>query len=46
MAVQQLELVTLHHLVHPHRESEVVGRKLEQWIASDVHFVEEDPRQE
>ena len=35
-----------HHLVHAHREREVVRRILEQRIAADVHFVEVDARQE
>src|SRR5712671_2892686 len=34
------------HLVHPDREREIVRRKLEQRIAADVDFVEEDSWQE
>src|SRR5205085_1488408 len=31
-------------LVHAHGEGEVVGRKLEKWIAADIDFVEENSR--
>ncbi len=44
--VQQVEVVTKHHLVHADGQRQVVGRILEQRIAPHVHFVEEDARQE
>jgi hypothetical protein len=33
-------------LVHANRQCEIVGRKLEEWVSSDIHFVKEDARQE
>jgi len=37
--------VHLHDLVHPDGEREVVRRVLEQWVSTDVHFVEVDTRE-
>ena len=45
MAVQQVQLVLTHHLVHPHRQREIVWRELEQRVAADVYLVEEHTRQ-
>ena len=46
MAMQDVELVIAHHFVHPHGERQIVWRILEERIASDVHLVKPDPRQE
>ncbi len=46
MHVEQLQLMREHDLVHPHGEREIVGRVLEERVASDVDFVEVDPRAE
>jgi hypothetical protein len=46
MAVQHIQAMRAHHLVHAHREREIVGRVLEQRVPADVDLVEEDARQE
>ena len=45
VAMEQLESVGSDDLVHPHRQSEIVGWKLEQRVAAHVDFVKEDARQ-
>src|SRR5690349_10230496 len=45
MAMQQIEPVIEHDLVHAHSERQVVRWILEERISSNVHFVKEDARQ-
>jgi hypothetical protein len=45
VTVQQLEAVGAHDFVHPYSEGEVIGRELEQRVAPDVYFVEENAGQ-
>ena len=45
VAVQKLEAMGLHDLVHTDRERQVVRRELEQRVSADVDLVEENPRQ-
>ena len=44
--VHELEFVIPHHLMDPHRQREIVGWILEEWIAHDIHLVVKNPRGE
>jgi hypothetical protein len=44
--MQQLEAVSSHHFVHPHRERKIVWRKLEERVSADVDLVEENAGKE
>jgi hypothetical protein len=46
VTVQQLEVVAPDDFVHPHRESEIVRRKLEEGITADIDLVEKNAGQE